>query len=188
MKNLRASTLIFSLALFVLIGGSATAASSLINGKQIKTGTITAKQISNRTITMAKISPAAIRSLRGQKGAQGPPGAPGLVSPLHAEADYLNLDKIVLLSLEVPAGQYMLTAKANLTSNDVNAYVDCAIWIDETSAVDEAISDPVGFNETVSLSLMSVSEVQGKIDFRCNGFDVAGNARDVKLIAVPVAG
>jgi hypothetical protein len=215
MKDLRASTIIAAIALFALIGGSATAASSLINGKTIKPGTITARQIANRTITTSKMSPAAIRSLRGRTGAAGAPGsrgatgttgatgavgstgatgatgstgASGVLSPLYAEANYLNLDENALLSLNVPAGSYLLTAKLNLTSNTPFAYVNCSIWIDEVSAVDQAIVDPLPVNETAPMSLMAVSNVGGKVELRCNGFEIAGNARDVKLIAIPVQG
>jgi hypothetical protein len=208
MKDLRVSTVIAALALFVLIGGSATAASGLINGKKIMRGTITAGQIANRTITTSKMAPAAIRSLRGRTGAAGAPGpagatgpvgAPGpagatgatgpagVISPFYAETNYVSLDGNVLLSLDVPAGNYLITAKASVTSNTAAAYVNCSIWVDEVSGVDQADADPVPFNGTVSMSLMAVSGVDGKIDLRCNGYDVDGNARDVKLIAVPAA-
>jgi hypothetical protein len=111
------------------------------------------------------------------------------VSPLVAEKSYMTLDQNVLLSLDLPAGSYVLTAKADVTShNATGTYVECSIWTDETSAVDQASADPVSFNETVPLSLMAVSEVAGKVDLRCNGYDVAGNARNIKLIALPVAG
>jgi hypothetical protein len=186
LKDFRVSTVIAALALFALIGGSATAASGLISGKKIMRGTITAKQIANRTITTSKLTPATIGSLRGRTGATGPAGT---VSPLHAEASYLTLDGNVLLSLDVPAGMYMLTAKADVTSNNTtDAYVECSIWTDETDAVDQASADPVSLNQSVSLSMMAVSQVAGKVELRCNGYDVAGNARNVKLIALPVGG
>ena len=50
----RASTVIASLALFVALGGSATAA-TLITGAKIKNGTITGKDIKNSTVTGAKV-------------------------------------------------------------------------------------------------------------------------------------
>lgn len=71
MKDLKGSTVIAVIALFVAIGGTATAASGLISGSKIKPGTITAKQIKNKTITASKLSPATVKSL---KGAQGPTG------------------------------------------------------------------------------------------------------------------
>ena len=200
MKDLRASTIIAGLALFVLIGGTATAASGLINGKKIKKGTVTAKQIKNKTITTAKLSPSTVTSLKGQNGTPGPAGATGatgpegaagsdgIVTPLVAEAQDVQLDAATpaLVSLDLPAGEYMLSAKLNVTSHDADAFVNCSIWVDGTAAADEAVADPVAFNETVPMSLMAVTEVGETVDLRCNSFDLDGNADDVKLIAVPV--
>jgi hypothetical protein len=77
------STAIALLALFIAIGGTATAA-GLINGKNIKKGTITNKQIKNKTITKAKLSPATVNSLRGQAGSPGPAGPAGVRGPAGA--------------------------------------------------------------------------------------------------------
>ena len=62
------------LALFVALGGSATAAGVLITSRQIK----------DRTIQVRDISPPAMRALRGTRGAlgpQGPEGPPGPAGP-----------------------------------------------------------------------------------------------------------
>ena len=77
MKDLKVSTVIAAIALFIVIGGSATAASGLINGKKIKPGTITAKQIKNKTITKSKLAPATVKSLKGAQGPAGPAGRDG---------------------------------------------------------------------------------------------------------------
>lgn len=81
------------IALFVAVGGTATAASGLISGKQIKPRTITAKQlrpgavgakqIKNKAIGKAKLKPALLNSLKtpGPKGATGEAGAPGSQGP-----------------------------------------------------------------------------------------------------------
>jgi hypothetical protein len=190
MNNLRVSTLVAGLVLFAIIAGSATAASGLISGRDIKKGTITAKQIANRTITTSNLSPGTVKSLKGQRGPAGRPGATGpagVVDPFYSEANYLDLAGNVLLELDLPAGEYTLLAKADVTSNTAGAYVSCSIWVDEVSAADEAVADPVAMNETVSLSLMAVTNVAAKVDLRCNGYDVSGNARNVKLIAMPVS-
>ena len=61
------SMIVASVALIVAIGGSATAASGLIGGSQIKNG----------TITKAKLTP----SLRRQIGVHALPGIPGPAGP-----------------------------------------------------------------------------------------------------------
>ena len=76
-KKFRPATIIAMLALFVAIGGTATAASGLINGKNIKRGTVSTKQLKNKSITKAKLKPATIKALKGKQGAKGETGATG---------------------------------------------------------------------------------------------------------------
>jgi hypothetical protein len=56
------ASLIALLALFVALGGPAEAA-KLINGKNIKAGTVRGKQIKNRSLTTSDLSSAAVRAL-----------------------------------------------------------------------------------------------------------------------------
>ena len=227
MKNLRPGTVLAAIALFIVIGGTATAASGLINGNKIKPGTVTAKQIKNKTITTTKLSPATVKSLKGQQGpagaagsdgapgatgatgpagpvgatgpegstgttgATGPAGLNGVVEPESTEVlNYtLPTDEFTIpLSLDVAAGTYMITAKANVvshrTSGPLNT-IDCTIWTDEINGVDRGMVD-LGFNETSNLSMMAVVPVQDLIELRCHAWDGPGAANDLKLIAVPV--
>lgn len=210
MKDLRASTVIASIALFIVIGGTATAASGLINGKKIKPGTVTAKQIKNKTITKAKLAPATVKSLRGAPGPQGPAGGAGpagatgaagetgptgpagtdgVVDPYSAELTNISLpggEYKVPLTLNVPAGTYMISAKANIWSQTETAnLLDCTIWTDETHGVDTGLAE-VSTDDTVNLSMMAVAEVEGKIELRCTAMEGNGAASQLKLIAVPV--
>ncbi len=200
MKDLKVSTVVAAIALFVVIGGSATAASGLINGKKIKPGTITAKQIKNKTITKSKLAPATVKSLKGAKGpagakgatgAAGPAGADGVVDPYYGEAYDLSLpagEYKVPLTLDVPAGTYMLSAKANIWSHTESSnMLDCTIWTDDTHGVDTGIAE-VNTNDTVNLAMMAVADVEGKIELRCVAMDGNGAATQLKLIAVPVQG
>jgi hypothetical protein len=83
LKQFSPTTFIAILALFIAIGGTATAASGLINGKNIKKGTVATKQLKNKSITKKKLKPATIKALKGKNGvtgatgATGAPGAPG---------------------------------------------------------------------------------------------------------------
>lgn len=71
------ATVIAGVALFAAIGGTATAATTLIDGKNIRAGTITAKQVKNGSLGTADLSRAARAALRGARGANGAQGAPG---------------------------------------------------------------------------------------------------------------
>lgn len=209
-RQVQPATLLAGLALFIVIGGTATAASGLINGNKIKKGTITAKQIKNKTITSGKLAPATIDSLRGERGPTGPAGAPGSAGPAgptgpagqrgadgqfsvrEASASTVSLPtdtQTEMLNLSLPAGTYMLQAKALLISQGTSAtnQIDCAIWTDGTSAVDLAREAPLAQNDVVTLPMLSVAEVAGEVTVRCTSDSGPAQASDVKLIAVEVA-
>ncbi|MCB0870317.1 MAG: collagen-like protein [Solirubrobacterales bacterium] len=85
--GLSPSMIVALIALFVAVGGTATAASGLISGKKIKPKTITAKQlkrgavgtkqIRNKAISGAKLKPALRKKLNRTGGPAGPTGATG---------------------------------------------------------------------------------------------------------------
>jgi hypothetical protein len=132
-------------ALFVALGGSATAA-VLINGKNIKAGTIAGKAIKANTIGSDKITngsllsqdfkagqlPAGARGPDGPQGGQGPQGAAGAngvngqdgatgPSDIYAAgvaggslSQVTTTSAVVIASITVPSGSYLLGAKTNL--------------------------------------------------------------------------
>lgn len=68
MKGLKhPATIIAAVALFAALGGGAAWASGLISGSRIK----------NHSIPAKKLTKSAVKSLRGQRGAQGPAGLTG---------------------------------------------------------------------------------------------------------------
>ena len=74
----------------LVLAGSATAASKMINGKNIKKGTVTTKQIRNGTIAERDLAKSLVNSLKGATGAEGavgpagPAGADGKTGPAGA--------------------------------------------------------------------------------------------------------
>lgn len=222
MRDFRASTVLSAIALFIVIGGTATAASGLISGKQIKAGTITAKQIKNKSITTAKLAPATVKSLKGaagvagpagnegpagavgaigptgatgpqgSNGGTGPTGPDGVVEPFTAELMNFSLpegESTIPLSLGVPAGSYLITAKANAISykSPGTNTIDCTIWTDETHGVDRAMGDGE-YNNYFNLSAVAVAEVEALVELRCTASTGPGALADVKLVAQPVQG
>ncbi len=201
MREVRPATVIAVVALFIAIGGTATAASGLINGKQIKPGTVTAKQIKNKTITKGKLAPSTVRSLTGQRGPTGPGGAPGATGPTGAngvvdpsvvEVNEFNLpyDEFkVPLSLDLPAGRYLLSAKTNVVNQYASGLnmIDCTIWTDETDGVDRAVSD-VPYNSYSNLAMMAVADVEALVELRCVAWNGPAQLSNTKLIAQPVQG
>ena len=211
MGNLRPSTIIAAIVLFIVIGGTATAASGLINGKKIKPGTVTAKQIKNKTITKAKLAPSAVKSLKGAAGETGPAGAKGatgaagatgatgvtgaagadgIVQPYSDEKlDYAlpNGEFTTPLTLDVAPGEYLITAKANAISHYSSGtnLIECTIWTDETDGVDRAMTDST-YNDYFNLSATAVADVDELIELRCVAWDGTGALKDVKLVAKPI--
>lgn len=72
----RHTTAVAYLALFVALGGSAYAATT-ITGADIKNGTVTGKDVKNRSLGTKKLTRKALASLASRPGPQGVPGAPG---------------------------------------------------------------------------------------------------------------
>lgn len=79
----RAALVVAALAVFLVVGGSATAA-KLITGKDVKNGSITGADVKKGSLGADKLSRAAVRALQtgkpgaaGAKGDAGPAGAAG---------------------------------------------------------------------------------------------------------------
>src|SRR4051794_23322903 len=75
-----------TLALFIALGGTSYAVSSLprnsVGAKQLRKGSVTSRAVKDRTIALRDIARQARRALSGAAGPQGPKGDSGLV--LHA--------------------------------------------------------------------------------------------------------
>ncbi len=207
-RHIQPGTVIAALALFIAIGGTATAASGLINGKKIKKGTVTAKQIKNKTITKSKLAPSTVSALKGQAGpagaagATGPAGATGttgpagIVVPETAVGSAVDLQSDTLtevVSLDLDPGSYMFTARATIVSHasGPGALLGCSLAVDEVSEFDLADSVdqyPVAFNQSTNLPLLAVASVQEKVTVICSTDVGLAHVSASKIIAVPVQG
>jgi hypothetical protein len=97
MSFLRGNLKVFVAAAVValVVGGSAYAASSAINGKSIKKGTIAAnkltkqaqKQLAGKTGAQGPVGPTGPQGLKGDTGAQGATGIAGAQGPVGATGD-----------------------------------------------------------------------------------------------------
>lgn len=196
MKRPRLATILAALALFVVLGGSATAASGLINGKKIKKGTVTAKQIKNKTITKAKLKPATVKALKGKTGPPGKDGAPGkngkdgVVTPTFAEAaGSVNLPantELALQTLNVPAGKYVITATARVFSTGTSVF-GCNISTNTGGESESATwSSPVNSSRTtLPLQMVTSSDTVTSITVGCHPGNSAGSAQST-ILAIPV--
>jgi len=202
-KKVQPATLIAMLALFVAIGGTATAASGLINGKSIKKGTVTAKQLKNKTITKGKLKPALVKSLKGAagdqgapgaqgvpgtQGAQGVPGANGIIQPLVQVQGSTNIpvdSEVTPITLNVPSGKYLVTAKTNLFSIASGAKASCSI-----SNQDQELDSGRWNTVTVGRGNVAMQAVTPAgtttIKLSCTVGATNGTALDNSVIATPI--
>ena len=173
------------LALFVAIGGSATAA-GLISGSKIKPNTITAKAFKKGTITKSKISPAAITALagavgpqgekgepgeKGPAGNQGEPGAPGTktitgVVTKVGQAANLDVNQVVLNNL---GGHYVAMARVTALSQTAGSTVTCRIEATQNGGTDEAKwTNPANNTRGTLWMSMGTQAQTGSIKVVCN--------------------
>ncbi len=190
MKNLgnikrpRLATIIAGLALFIVLGGSATAASGLINGSKIKKGTVTTKQIKNRTITKNDLRPSLVKSLKGKTGAKG---ANGVVNPFDADFGSINLPantELAVGTLNVPAGKYMVTATANVFSIGT-AIMGCAVSAGGDFGNSATWSSPVANSRTTLPLQMVTPDNVTAITISCHPGTANGSASG-SIIATPI--
>ncbi|HET6507397.1 MAG TPA: hypothetical protein VFG42_11470 [Baekduia sp.] len=87
LNRLSYANVVATIALFVALGGTSYAALKLpknsVGSAQIKTGAVHTGEIADRTIRLGDISLSARGSLRGQTGAQGAQGKPGVDAIKH---------------------------------------------------------------------------------------------------------
>jgi hypothetical protein len=83
MSRLSYANVAATLALFVALGGSATAV-TLITGRQVRNDSLTGKDVRNGSLTLRDWKKSERRRLRGPRGSagpQGPQGSPGAQGP-----------------------------------------------------------------------------------------------------------
>lgn len=111
MKHLKhPATVIAALALFVALGGGATA-SILISGSHIRNHSIAKKKLTRKTIS-------ALRGHRGPRGLTGPQGATGARGPAGTAVAYAHITSSGKFDANHSSG---LTA-ANFTHNGAGKY------------------------------------------------------------------
>lgn len=203
----RPATVLAGIAVFVAIGGTATAAKQLINGNQIKPGTITAKQVKNKSLSLNKLNNGAVKQLTGDTGPRGPAGPrgeegpkgttgergpAGLVAPLFGEGGSVNIAENAeeeLIELPVSsAGTYVINAKANVISVQNDGSVECRILAGgEDVDVAQWTASAVNGRATLAMQAVAPASPADPIVLFCAIGDSNGSAFESKLTAIPVS-
>ena len=185
------STVIALVALFAVLGGSAYAAKTVINGKNIKKNTVTSKAIKNATLKTKDLSSKAQADLQGQQGPQGPAGANGVIAPLSGESTGNSLliqdNEVTVLTLNGLAANtdYVVDAKVQ-AGNGTALRVDCKLTRGGTE-LDTALWSPSGDFSGTTLALQDVSTGAGtSIVMTCEAGGGGGTASNGRITAIPV--
>lgn len=136
-KSITPSMVVAMVALAVALSGTAVAAS---------TGLIMGTQIKDHTVSASKLTPNAVRFLRGQAGTTGPQGVQGTAGPAGAPgANGVNG------GFDPNKVSYVLGTTSDLASGGVQGY----------QAVCPAGTKAIGGGGQSSIGKMSVSEAGG---------------------------
>jgi len=190
------STVIALFALFAALGGSAYAGGQLINGKNIKPGSVKSKQLKDGTIKTKDINAKAVASLQGQKGPKGDTGAPGadgVVAPVvFADSGGENLvdgATSEVGSINVTNGaKYLVTAKLNLFGGPGVTSVNCTLERGGQPTLDSIIWNPPAANKRAPVSMQALTTGAGTtITVNCTSIDGTSSAFSRQIAAIPVA-
>ena len=235
-KKIHPSTLIAILALFVAVGGTATAASGLINGKKLKNNSVAGKKLKNKSVTKAKLNPSPFKALKGEKGDTGVtgaagttgatgatgakglpglPGVPGSVGPQGpkgetgakgatgakgpagivaaqyvSSANNSNLEgdgvMVPVLTDNVPAGKYAVTAKVSVMSGGDGA-LSCRLSVDG-QVVDQMLWDSAAVFDRSGIFLQTVTPPgTEQIRILCAGLTTSMQVSHKSLMSLPVS-
>jgi hypothetical protein len=183
------SLIVALMALVMACAGTATAA-SLISGKQIKKNTVTSKQIKNRSLRTKDLHASAVRALKGRKGDPGAPGLVGAVGPSDVysarAASPTPANNTAVLSLDVPAGSYLVTAKAMLLYDDAGpglSEFECRLVAGTASDRSRSTMDPFT-RDTVPFQLAFQSAGGARISLVCNGGNIKVEDRSISAVRV----
>jgi hypothetical protein len=203
-RRLSYANVMATIAVFVALGGSSYAALT-VTGKNVKNSSLTGKDVKNNSLTGSdvkglKSGDIADRSLLSQdfKAGQLPAGAAGPRGPSDAfvadESDTLfttvNTTRTVLGTLNLPAGKYVIFAKATLNNNGATvASWDCDLTAGTDSDATGGGALPVGTQDDREILTLSVSHEftsAGSASLGCSS-TLAGNAGMVVINAIQVA-
>lgn len=186
------SLIVALMALVMACAGTATAA-SLISGKQIKKNTVTSKQIKNRSLRTKDLHASAVRALKGRKGDPGGPGSVGPVGPVGPSdvysaraANATPANNTAVLSRDVPAGSYLVTAKAMLLYDDAGpgpSEFECRLVAGTASDRSRSTMDPFT-RDTVPFQLAFQSAGGARISLVCNGGNIKVEDRSISAVRV----
>jgi len=129
MRHLSFANVTSCLALFIALGGTSYAVIKLPRNS------VGSREVKNRSLKAEDLARGAVRGVRGARGPQGPAGSTGERGP--ADIVTANRNKIFMalggpssvdaVTLNLPAGSWMVTGSASVVQFNVADYFRCSI-------------------------------------------------------------
>jgi hypothetical protein len=205
------SIVVAGAAVFVALSGTAVAAKGLIRSGDIAKGGVTSRAIQDGGVKPWDLSSrtrdwlegakgdtgatgqAGAPGAKGDTGATGAPGAPGpdgVVAPLSATAGPTALPTAtpptVVVSLTVPAGNYVVLAKTQLSHTGAGDSIDCVLRAGLTT-IDQVAMKTLPALAAVPVSLQAVTTTSPtQLSVECDVAVANGSATSSSLIAIPI--
>lgn len=136
------ANVVATIALFCALGGGAYAATQLpknsVGTKQLKKDAVNSNKVKDGSLLGKDFKAGQLPAGKdGAPGPAGPRGETGPRGPSEAYADRTEGEIAIgsgtaVASLIVPAGSYVVTGKANVFNNGIQASADCAITVGAT--------------------------------------------------------
>jgi hypothetical protein len=199
------------IALFIALGGSATAA-ILITGKNVKNGSLTGADVKTNSLGTKQIMngdllaedfkagqfPAGAQGLQGPPGANGTNGtngtngADGAAGPsdiylegIMGSALTTTMPRTIVASITVPPGSYMLGANLFVTAGALDTRINCHLQAPGAGTLwDYQLMDlPASKAGSMSLASAATFTTNQGVELACNGSN-ASTAVDGRVWAI----
>jgi hypothetical protein len=215
-SKLTYANVLATLALIVALSGGAYAAVSIpknsITTSQIAPNAVKRADIAQGAVNSAKVANRSLRAVdfapnqlpKGEKGEKGDPGAAGARGPsngfvFRSTGDTLPADPAptskVIGSLALPAGRFVVQAKALLGSNTQGGFIDCVLTQAGTTIDQSQFYIPAGGGAgspgDENAVLMGGIDLPGggTVNLTCqraNSQTLGAFADDIRIVAVQV--
>lgn len=142
-----------------------------------------------------KTGPTGPQGLKGDKGDKGDPGAIMAYSAAVSAANVGQGRRKTVLSKSVPAGSYVINAKADMSNGDDDdlAFTGCTLYagtteLDSANTILEEDSFRVGSKETIALQGVLPGYAGGELNIECGAVDSDRvDISSIKLTAIQVS-
>jgi hypothetical protein len=189
-KKLRGAPamVIAAVALFVALGGGYAIGAGFIGTGDLKNQAVTNKKIKKKTIKANRVKPDTLTGAQiNEASLSGAGTAQAIRQDTAAQVPAATTGAVTVLTLQVPAGSYVLTSKAVLAKGGNQSPVQCFLIAggDQDRSLEAVDADN---NTTIMNLLVHTFASSGTVTLACDNPDVATLFVTNKVIAATPVG